>query len=85
MNDFAHPSRRSLLFLALVLVLALGFVGQMDYEDAKLIEAEKAAGRYLPAPGNRTKCDKTYLAGQADGSSAPVKVRCTYSSRVVWL
>lgn len=84
MNDFAHPSNRTLLFLALLLVCGFGLVGNMDYEDAKHREAEKAAGRYLPVPGNRTNC-KTYLAGQADSSSAPVKTRCTYSSRVVWL
>lgn len=33
---------------------------------------------YLPAPGNRFPC-KTWIAGQADSSTAPIVRRCTQS------
>lgn len=66
MSDFSHPSNRTLLFLALLLVCGFGLVGNMDYQDAKLIEAEKRMG----APIYSKKCErqgKSFIAKQADG------------------
>lgn len=52
-------------FIALVLFLALGIVGNMDYRDAKLIEAEKKMG----APIYSKRCErqgKQILAVRSD-------------------
>jgi len=68
MNDFSHPSNRTLLFLALLLVCGFGLVGNMDYSDAKLIEAEKKMG----APIYSKKCErqgKQILATRADNGT----------------
>lgn len=70
-----HIDGRALAFIALVLFLALGMVGNVDYEEQKRIEAERkdrAAGRAQPrpAPIYSRRCHErgqTTLGKQADG------------------
>jgi len=77
MNDFAHPSNRTLLFLALLLVCGFGLVGNMDYTDQKLIEAEKHEGAKLYSK----RCEargQQILAVKAD--SGKWVVHCVHAS-----